>query len=238
MESSQKTPLRDTIWQMFDRISGQYDGLNRLLSLRQDVRWRKKLAEFLPQNQPLRILDVATGTADVPIFLLKKLPVVEKIVGIDPAQKMMAIGRKKIARKGLNSVVTLLPGNAMQLPFSDGVFDAVTISFGIRNVTDIRKALQEMQRVLKPGGRVLILEFSLPINPFFRKIYLFYFRRLLPGIGGILSGAPGAYRYLNTSVETFPYGEDFLKLLEASGFRRTKVMPLTLGIATIYSGKK
>jgi len=223
---------------MFDRISPWYDGLNRLLSLRQDVRWRKKLAEFLPQDRPLRILDVATGTADVPIFLLEKMPAVGKIVGIDPAKKMLSIGRDKIARRKLQSVVTLFPGNAMQLPFPGDVFDAVTISFGIRNVTDIGRALREMYRVLKPGGRVLILEFSLPGFPLFRKIYLFYFRRLLPGIGGLLSGAPGAYRYLNRSVETFPYGENFLKRLEASGFRRTKAVPLTFGIATLYVGEK
>ncbi len=222
---------------MFNRISPWYDGLNRLLSFRQDVRWRKKLAEFLPQDQPLRILDVATGTADVPLFLLKKLPLIEKVIGIDPARKMLTIGRKKIARNGLDAVVTLFPGEAAWLPFADGVFDAVTISFGVRNVADVPLALREMHRVLRPGGRVLVLEFSLPEEPLFRALYLTYFRNVLPRIGALFSRNGKAYRYLNQTVETFPYGKDFLKLLDEAGFQKLKFVPLTFGIATIYSGE-
>ena len=238
MESSQKNPSRVDIWQMFNRISGRYDFLNRALSLRQDVRWRKKLMDFLPKDQPLRILDVATGTADVPLFLLKKLPLIEKVIGIDPAEKMLALGREKIARQGLDSVITLVSGNALELPFANGIFDAVTIAFGIRNVTNVPQALREMHRVLHPGGRVLILEFSLPECGLFRSLYLSYFRNILPRIGALFSGNGKAYRYLNQTVETFPYGKDFLKLLDEAGFQKPKLVLLTFGIATIYSGEK
>ncbi len=231
-------PSRASVWKMFDRIAHRYDLLNRLLSFGQDVIWRKKVARHLPQSPDLHILDVATGTGDLLISLYRESPRVTSGVGIDMAEKMLAIGEEKLARRKLDSSLALQKGDAMNIPFTDKTFDAASIAFGIRNVEDVERALREMYRVLKPGGRALILEFSLPGNRVIRRLYLFYFRHLLPRIGGIISGDSYAYRYLNQTVETFPYGEDFCHLMRKAGFREVHYQPLTLGIATIYRGDR
>ena len=238
MTQEKSVPSRKEVWKMFDRIAHRYDLLNRLLSAGQDVVWRKKVGKFLPQKQKLHVLDVATGTADLLIYMRETNPAVASGVGIDMAEQMLAIGREKLAKKGLDQQFTLRTGNAEAIPFSDNQFDAATISFGIRNVTDVPKALREMHRVLKPGGRALILEFSLPNNNLLRTLYLFYFRNILPKIGGLISGDFYAYKYLNNTVETFPYGKDFCKLMEYAGFNNVRMTPLTFGIATIYYGDK
>jgi demethylmenaquinone methyltransferase/2-methoxy-6-polyprenyl-1,4-benzoquinol methylase len=238
MTQEKSVPSRKEVWKMFDRIAHRYDLLNRLLSAGQDVVWRKKVGKFLPQKQKLHVLDVATGTADLLIYMRETNPAVASGVGIDMAEQMLAIGREKLAKKGLDQQFTLRTGNAEAIPFSDNQFDAATISFGIRNVTDVPKALREMHRVLKPGGRALILEFSLPNNNLLRTLYLFYFRNILPKIGGLISGDFYAYKYLNNTVETFPYGKDFCKLMEDAGFNNVRMTPLTFGIATIYYGDK
>jgi demethylmenaquinone methyltransferase/2-methoxy-6-polyprenyl-1,4-benzoquinol methylase len=223
---------------MFDRVARRYDLLNRLLSLGIDCAWRKKMASFLPSGNGLQVLDLATGTADQLLFLFEQSERVRSGLGMDLAEKMLDIGRKKVARQGLSRAIRLTTGDAMDIPAQGNLFDAVTISFGIRNMTDVGKALGEMHRVLKPGGRVLVLEFSLPGNPLFRRVYLFYLRHILPRIGAAVSGDSGAYRYLNETIETFPHGEAFCRLLRDVGFAATAGQPLTFGIVTIYRGDK
>lgn len=234
---SEHTPSKAASWRMFDRIAARYDLLNRLLSLRCDVAWRKKLARHLPGRQGLTILDVATGTADVLLTLCSNGNV-KQAVGVDMAMDMLNIGRHKTAARHLSDRITLLPGNALHLPALDDRFDAVTIAFGIRNIPDPIRALAEMRRVLNPGGRALVLEFSLPGRQWIRKLYLYYFRNILPRIGGVLSGDQAAYSYLNKTVEDFPYGDEFAAMLVKAGFEKVRYYPLTFGIATIYSADK
>ena len=221
---------------MFDRIAPRYDLLNRMLSLRQDVAWRNRMARYLPAGENLRILDVATGTADQIFSLLRREPRVASAVGVDMAERMLEVGRAKAAERGLADRVSLRTGDATQIPEPSGTYDAVSISFGIRNVMDVVQALGEMRRVLRPGGRVLVLEFSLPRLAPLRGLYLFYLRHFLPVLGGLLSGDREAYRYLNVTVETFPYGEAFCDLMRKAGLVQVQHHPLTLGIATIYQG--
>jgi len=223
---------------MFDRVARRYDLLNRLLSLGIDCAWRRKMASFLPPGNALHVLDLATGTADQLLFLFDESDRIKSGVGMDLAEEMLEIGRKKVARRGLSEFVCLKTGNAMDIPAKDNQFDVATISFGIRNMTDADRALKEMRRVLKPGGRALVLEFSLPRNRLIQKVHLFYLRHLLPRIGRWISGDPYAYRYLNETIETFPHGEAFCRLLADAGFSGVSVHPLTFGIATIYRGQK
>lgn len=225
-------------WQIFDRIAPRYDFLNRLLSFRRDVAWRNKLSDYLPQGEALRVLDLATGTADVLLSLFSTSRRVKSGVGIDRSEKMLEIGRAKIRQRGLQDAILLVNADATGIPFPPESFHAVTMAFGIRNVADVPAALEELFRVLKPDGRALILEFSLPENALFRKLYLFYFRHILPLLGGIISGDYPAYRYLNRTVETFPYGQHFCELLENAGFLNVGYHPLSQGIATIYQGDK
>lgn len=228
---------RKEAWRLFDRIAGRYDFLNRILSVRQDVLWRKKMAELLPDSPDLSLLDLATGTADQILFLLSETNKIGHATGIDLSVKMLELGRKKIAQKKIKNV-TLSEGDASQIPFDSNQFDVSTISFGIRNIPDYPKALREMLRILKPGGRALILEFSLPKSDLIKSFYLYYFRNILPKIGGVLSGDSFAYRYLNETVEEFPYGNDFLNVMKSTGFINLQQHPLTFGIATIYVGEK
>jgi demethylmenaquinone methyltransferase/2-methoxy-6-polyprenyl-1,4-benzoquinol methylase len=236
--SCHSEPSRVDVWRMFDRVARRYDLLNRLLSLGIDCAWRRKMATFLPPGKDLRVLDLATGTADQLLFLFHGSDRVRSGLGMDLAEKMLHIGRQKVARQGLATAVALKIGDAMAIPEEDNRFDVVTMAFGIRNMTDVHKALQEMYRVLKPGGRVLILEFSLPGNRLFRKAYLFYLRYCLPWIGAFVSGDTHAYRYLNKTIETFPRGAAFCRLLKDRGFTAVVAHPLTFGIATIYGGDK
>ncbi len=221
---------------MFDRIASRYDLLNRMLSFRRDVAWRNQVARYLPAGERLAILDVATGTADQIFSLLARSARVEKATGVDMAEKMLDVGRRKAGERGLAGRVTLKTGDAMSIPEPDAAYDAVSISFGIRNVVSVVGALKEMRRVLKPGGRVLILEFSLPGFSPLRGLYLFYLRHILPWLGGLLSGDREAYRYLNVTVETFPYGEAFCALMREAGLVNVHAHPLTFGIATLYRG--
>lgn len=229
---------RGEVWKMFDRIAHRYDLLNRLLSFGQDRIWRKKVAGHLKNTPNQVILDLATGTAELLIAVCQQSQQVKSGVGIDLAEKMLEIGREKIAEKNLASRLKLEDGDATKIPFSDGSFDAVMIAFGIRNVRDIDKTLLEMHRILKPSGRAIILEFSLPYNQTVRSLYLFYFRHILPKIGALISGDKYAYSYLNETVEAFPYGKDFENLMKRADFSSVKSTPLTFGIATIYQGDK
>ncbi len=235
---SLESPSRSHAAKLFDRIAGRYDLLNRLLSAGRDVAWRKRMIQHLPAGDQLHALDLATGTADVLLTLLDRAPRVRGAVGLDLSAGMLAVGMRKIRRRKLSGRAALVRGDALLLPLPKELFDAVTIAFGIRNVTDVLAGLREIQRVLKPGGRALILEFSLPENALIRAGYLFYFRHILPRIGGLISGDAKAYRYLNQTVETFPYGEEFRALMREAGFETVTACPLTFGIATLYLGDK
>ena len=231
-------PSRNEIWKMFDQISPTYDCVNRVMTFGLDVIWRRKMCRLLPKKQELKILDCATGTGDQVIAMMEKHPHVASIVGIDLAEAMIAIGKEKIAKKAYADQVELQVASALEIPYPDHSFDAVTISFGIRNVTDVTRALKEFHRVLVPGGRVLILEGTIPQKKLFRSLHLFYLRYVLPYIGGIISRKPSAYRYLNESIETFPQGDKFCCLMHAVGFTKCIAHPLFGGAATIYQGEK
>ena len=231
-------PSRMQAFKMFDRIAHRYDLLNRILSMGTDVGWRKRLNRRIPEKQGLHVLDLATGTSDVLISMHGACPQVASGVGLDMSGGMLKYGQIKLNKLCLNRKFHLVRGDATCLGLASGQFDAVTISFGIRNVLDVPAALLEMRRILKPGGRALILEFSLPANRPFRALYLFYFRNILPRIGALLSGDSHAYRYLNETVETFPYGEDFCLLMRDAGFEKVTAAPLTFGIASLYEGNR
>lgn len=220
----------------FDEIAHRYDLLNRLLSFRIDQLWRKKLVRELPQGEAYHVLDVATGTADLALMAARRKGCL--VTGCDVAEKMMDIGRKKVAQKKLDQKVTLVSGAAENLPFDPNTFDAAMVAFGVRNFNDLEKGLTEMNRVLKPGGKILVLEFSIPQNSIFKALYLFYFLNVLPFMGGLISGNRKAYAYLPESVLKFPQGEEFLGLLQKAGFTDTQCENLTMGIATLYQGIK
>lgn len=228
-------PTAADSWRMFDRIAPRYDLLNRLLSFRRDVAWRRAMIRALPAGDGLRVMDLATGTADVLLALCRSGRGIRHAVGVDKSAGMLALGRRKAA--GIQ-VADFVHGDAQAISFAGDSFDAITIAFGIRNVPDVPAALREMLRTLRPGGRALILEFSKPANPLFRAAYFFYFRYILPRIGGLVSGDAQAYRYLNESAEAFPSGEAFSALMRQAGFHGVSARPLTFGIATLYTGDK
>lgn len=217
---------------MFDDISSQYDFLNHFLSLGIDVLWRKKLVRLLRTKKPSRILDVATGTGDLAIALTRLKP--EKIIGIDIAEKMLEIARQKIRKRGLDEIISFRKSDAERIPFSNQSFDAVTVAFGVRNYEDLRKGLSEMKRVLRPGGSMMILEFSHPSTIPFKQLYRLYSRSVIPFIGHFISGHSRAYNYLPESVDAFPSGNDFLEILSSTGLKNCRVIPLSFGIASIY----
>lgn len=230
-------PERLNVWQMFDRIAHRYDFLNHTLSMGIDVGWRERLAELLPPQSELKLLDLATGTADVPLTLCQLNPHIQA-VGMDLAEKMLDVGREKIEAQRLQTRIELQTGDAMKIPAPDQSYDAVTISFGIRNVPDVSTTLREMYRVLKPGGVGLVLEFSTPEIPVFKQAYLFYLRHVLPRVGAMVSGDAYAYRYLNQTIESFPYGQDFCDLMIDVGFQGVFAEAQTGGIASIYRGER
>ena len=224
---------RQEVEMMFDSISRHYDRLNHILSMGTDRRWRRRAVNLIGDHtSPERILDVATGTGDFAIEALRLKPV--KVTGIDISEKMLEQGRKKISRLGLAEMIELLRGDASSMTFEEGTFDVAMSAFGVRNFEDTVAGLKEMCRVLRPGGMIMVLEFSKPSWFPMKQIYGLYFRRVLPGIGRKVSGDPGAYHYLPESVMSFPDGERFLDLLTVSGFVNPKQKRLTGGIASIY----
>ncbi len=225
-------------WKMFNDISPRYDLLNHLLSFGLHIHWRRQLAKYLPTKDNQKILDLATGTADVLITLFKTNSNIQTGYGIDMAEKMLAIGEEKVAKEGLAKQIILQRGDAHQIPFNDKTFDGATISFGIRNMENPTRVLKEMFRVLNPQGRAIILEFSLPKNIVIRGLHLFYLRNVVPVVGWIFTGHYKAYRYLNQTIEDFPYGEKFCDLMRSAGFTRVVDHPLLFGIASIYVGEK
>ena len=220
------------IGQLFDAIAGSYDKLNHLLSLSIDKRWRRKAAGCLAHKSE-HLLDVAIGTADLSIEILRQHKA-EHITGIDLSEQMMAIGKRKAGERPID----FLKVSALDMPFEDESFDAVTCGFGVRNFSNLDKGLKEMYRVLKTGGELVILEFSYPQNKFVAWVYDLYFSHILPLIGGALSNNRKAYRYLNTSVKNFVWGEQMASRLRTAGFDKVQIMPLTLGIATVYKTTK
>jgi len=222
---------------MFDKIAFRYDFLNRFLSAGIDVGWRKKAIKKLISLQPKRVLDVATGTGDFAITCYKMLKP-EKITGIDISDGMLKIGREKIAKAGLQKHIELLNGDSEAILFEDNSFDAVTVAFGVRNFENLEKGLSEIKRVLRPGGKLIVLEFTKPSMPVIKQIYHFYMKFVTPKIGKIIAKNNDAYQYLNDSVLQFPEKENFINILKQSAYRNTFYKTLTLGICTIYCAEK
>jgi demethylmenaquinone methyltransferase / 2-methoxy-6-polyprenyl-1,4-benzoquinol methylase len=219
---------------MFNRIAPRYDLLNHILSANVDKHWRKVCINLLRPHHPERILDVASGTGDLAIAAASLQPT--EIVATDLSEGMLEIAEQKIRASGLENLIHTSLADGENLPFAENTFDAVTIGFGIRNFGDVQKGIIEFYRVLRSGGILLILEFSLPPNRLLRTIYLAYFRNILPLVGRLISRDKTAYAYLNRSVEAFPEQETMLKLLESAGFTNCRVKPLSFGISSIYTG--
>ncbi len=228
---------KEQVAEMFDDIAGRYDFLNRFLSAGIDIRWRKKAIGYLKDINPSTILDVATGTGDLAIMAADLLNP-KKITGIDISEGMLEIGRKKIKKLGLENRIELLKGDSEAITFADNTFDAVTVAFGVRNFQHLENGLSEMQRVLKPGGKLIILEFSKPKLPFVRSFYNFYMKIVTPNMGKLFSKNRSAYKYLDESIKKFPEGKNFTRILDNTGFKKTFSKPLSLGICTIYCGVK
>jgi len=221
---------------MFDRIAPRYDMLNQMLSLGIDKIWRKNVVKLLKGMQAPLILDVATGTGDLAIEICKIDPV--EVYGVDISRQMLNIAEKKVLKKQLQLTVQLRQGDSEDLPFEDNFFDAVTVAFGVRNFENLQNGLSEMKRVLRPGGRLIVLEFSKPQKFPFKHLYNFYFKQILPWWGGLLSNDKEAYSYLPASVSRFPEGNDFEKELSIAGLEPRESLRQTFGIATIYVAVK
>jgi demethylmenaquinone methyltransferase/2-methoxy-6-polyprenyl-1,4-benzoquinol methylase len=234
METGVQSGKKEKVRKMFDSIAGNYDFLNHFLSFGIDKLWRKRVLQHAVKMKPARILDVATGTADLAILLSRCRP--ERIAGVDISEEMLKIGRQKIEKKGLSDLITLKQGDSEALPYSDKHFDLITAAFGVRNFEDLDKGLRQMNRVLKPGGQVMILEFSKVSGFPWKIMFNFYFRFILPLLGRIISKHDFAYTYLPESVNSFPSGEEFLQRLQLAGFENTRQERLNGGIATIYFG--
>lgn len=222
---------------MFDSIAGQYDNLNRFLSARIDLLWRKKAIRMLKKERPRLILDVATGTADMAIMACKMLNP-EKIEGIDISANMLELGRKKIEKEGLGEKIRLCQGDSETINFPDHSFDAVMVAFGVRNFENLEKGLREMYRVLKPGGRLIVLEFSKPRQKGVKSLYNLYMGIVAPQVARWFRQNKAAYQYLNESANAFPDRQSFTEILNKAGFTETGFKPLTFGICCIYTGKK
>lgn len=221
---------------MFNNIAWRYDFLNHFLSFGVDNYWRRKTISVLKNDKPELILDVATGTGDLAIAGLRLNPL--KVYGVDISEDMLKIGREKLRKKNLLDKIELLESDSENLIFEDNKFDAITVGFGVRNFENLEKGLSEMLRVLKPGAKAVILEFSKPKNSIIRSFYAFYSGKVCPWLGNMISKDPIAYTYLNKSVEAFPEGENFATILRKTGYKDVKIHPLTFGVVTIYIGKK
>ncbi|MCC8034409.1 MAG: bifunctional demethylmenaquinone methyltransferase/2-methoxy-6-polyprenyl-1,4-benzoquinol methylase UbiE [Rikenellaceae bacterium] len=228
---------KEQVQRMFDGIAPRYDLLNRTLSFGIDRRWRKKLVGGLRTGAPTRILDIATGTGDVAFAAARACPGA-KITGLDLSEGMLAVARRRATAAGVENRIEFLQGEAERLPFADGSFDAVTASFGVRNFHDIPAGLSEMARVLASGGGLYILEFSTPGNRLFGALYRWYFHRVLPVVGGLISKDTKAYGYLPSSVDEFPAPNEFCGMIAGAGFRRCRARRLTNGVAFLYTAFK
>jgi len=237
------TPYKDSslgkkeqVTQMFDNISGSYDGLNRVISLGIDMKWRKKVVALVAKKNPEKILDIATGTGDLVIMMANTSA--KKIIGLDISPGMLEVGKKKIEAKKLTDKIEMVLGDSENIQFPDNYFDAITVSFGIRNFENLEKGLAEIYRVLKPNGIFVILETSVPTKFPFKQGYTFYTKFILPIIGKIFSKDNDAYGYLSESAANFPFGENLNNILRKISFIECKAMPQTFGVATIYTATK
>ncbi len=226
---------KEQVAEMFNNISKRYDFLNHLLSLGIDKGWRTKVVNLVKAGNATKILDVATGTADLAIALGKNIKA--EVIGLDISAGMLEVGTQKVAAKNMKNV-TLVLGDGENLPFEENTFDAVTVAFGVRNFENLEKGLKDIYRVLKPGGQLVVLEFSQPQKTPFKQFYNFYFKNILPGIGKLVSKDSRAYTYLPESVAAFPFGDAFLAVLKTCGYTQGKAQTVTFGIASIYNAKK
>jgi demethylmenaquinone methyltransferase/2-methoxy-6-polyprenyl-1,4-benzoquinol methylase len=238
------TPYKDSelgkkkqVAQMFDTISENYDGLNRVISLGSDVKWRRKVIKIVTEKKPKSILDIATGTGDLAIQFAQKTTA-EKIIGLDLSEGMLAVARKKVAGEPISKKIEFVQGDSEALPFGDNSFDAITVSFGIRNFENLEKGLSEIFRTLKKNGTFVILETSVPTKFPFKQGYNFYSKIILPLVGKLFSKDKVAYKYLSESASVFPFGEQLNNILRKIGFNEVKNKPQTLGVATIYTATK
>ena len=232
---AQEGSKREQVEQMFDRISPKYDLLNRLLSMGTDQGWRRKVIRLLGQEPVGQLLDVATGTADLAIMASK---VAKQVTGADISAGMLEHGRAKVEKAGLADRITLVQADAADLPFPDNTFDAITVAFGVRNFEDLHRGIRGMARVLRPGGRLLVLEFSQPRTTPFKQIFRFYFHHIMPLIGRLVSKDEAAYTYLPESVDAFPQGKEFELIVQECGLREVRSRQLTFGVATLYTARK
>jgi demethylmenaquinone methyltransferase/2-methoxy-6-polyprenyl-1,4-benzoquinol methylase len=231
-----KLNKKKQVEQMFDKISGNYDGLNRVISMGTDVSWRKKVIALVKAEQPKAVLDIATGTGDLAIQMTEIKA--KKIVGLDLSEGMLQVARKKIAAKNLTEKVEMIQGDSEDLPFEENSFDAITVAFGVRNFENLEKGLSEIHRVLKPGGIFVVLETSVPTRFPFKQGYKLYSGSILPLIGRVFSKDREAYLYLSKSAAAFPYGDAFNNILKKTGFINVANKPQTFGVATIYTASK
>lgn len=228
---------KEGIRKLFDNIAPDYDRLNHILSLNIDKGWRKKaVRELADENRPLKVLDVACGTADFTIAIAKQVAAGSTVLGVDISEGMMAVGREKIRQAGVAAELTVADCEA--LPYDEGTFDRISVGFGVRNFEHLELGLSEMCRVLVPGGKLVILELSVPSNALVRWCYKLYFLKVLPAIGGLISGDRGAYEYLPASVLKFPAPDRFMAMMKTAGFAEVEHRSLTLGICRMYIGKK
>lgn len=227
---------KEQVTQMFDTISKEYDALNRVISFGIDVKWRKKVVKLVGKTNPETVLDIATGTGDLAINLVKTNA--KKIIGLDISEGMLDVGRKKISTNNLDKTIEMVLGDSENLPFEDNSFDAITVAFGIRNFETLEKGLAEILRVLKPNGIFVILETSVPTKFPFKQGYNIYTKSIMPFIGRIFSKDKVAYSYLSKSASVFPFGENLNNILRKIGFINPVAMPQTFGVATIYTATK
>ena len=232
----QKSSKKEQVATMFNNISKRYDLLNHLLSLGIDIYWRKQAIKHLKADQPQLIMDMATGTADFAIESLSLNP--QKVIGVDISEGMLEVGRKKLRKMKLDQRIELKLGDSERIPFDDNIFDAIIVAFGVRNFETLEQGLADMYRVLKPGGKVVVLEFSKPTVFPLKQLYNFYFKSILPLIGRIISKDQSAYTYLPESVQAFPDGNAFLEVLQKVGYHETACKTLTFGVSSIYTGRK
>jgi len=226
---------KEQVAKMFDAISKNYDGLNRIISLGIDVKWRKKVVKIVGKNKPKQILDIATGTGDLALMMAELSP--DKIIGLDISEGMLAVGKEKIAKVNLSEKIEMVVGDSEEMPFDDDTFDAITVSFGVRNFANLDKGIKEIARVLKPSGVLVILETSNPLKFPFRQGYKLYTHLFLPIIGKLFSKDKVAYSYLSESANSFPFGAAFNNILQKNGFTSTEDTPVTFGVATIYTAR-
>lgn len=227
---------KEQVTKMFDTISGDYDGLNRVISFGIDIKWRKKVVKLIKAQEPKTILDIATGTGDLAIAMADTDA--EKIIGLDISSGMLEIGKQKINKKGLSSKIEMVLGDSENMPFEDNTFDAITVAFGVRNFENLKNGLKEILRVLKPNGVFVILETSVPTKTPYKQGYGFYTKNVLPLIGRAFSKDRSAYKYLCESASIFPYGEALNNILREIGFINVEDFPQTMGVATIYKSSK